>query len=154
MPVNPAFIGRIYRSDRPYVVERTVLREFAAATGLTEATAPACFDPAAARRLGYADVVAAPTFAVVIAQRAEAQYIQDPQAGIDFKRVVHAEESFRHHRPIVAGDRITTQLTVTAVAERRGITTVKTTAELHDAARSPVATVISALAVRGQAPQC
>ncbi|MDR1189585.1 MAG: MaoC family dehydratase N-terminal domain-containing protein [Bifidobacteriaceae bacterium] len=151
MPVNPAFVGRTYRSAASHQVEREELREFAAATGLTEATSPACFDPTAAQAVGYPDVVAAPTFAVVIAQRAEAEYIRDPAAGIDFTRVVHAAESFVHHRPITAADRVSTELTVVAVAERRGIATVTTKVDLSDAAGQPLATVTSTLAVRGEA---
>ncbi|MDR2564509.1 MAG: MaoC family dehydratase N-terminal domain-containing protein [Bifidobacteriaceae bacterium] len=147
MPVDPAFAGRVYPPVGPYLVERDQLRQFAAAVG---AGAPACFDPAAARALGYGDVVAAPTFAVVIAQQAESQYVGDPAAGIDFARVVHAEESFAHHRPIIAGDRLWAVLTVKSVAQRLAITTVTTSVELHDAVRQPVATVTSTLAVRGE----
>ncbi|MDR0594646.1 MAG: MaoC family dehydratase N-terminal domain-containing protein [Bifidobacteriaceae bacterium] len=147
MPVNPAFAGRTYPPAGPYQIEREQLRQFAAAVG---ATAPACLDPAAARALGYADVVAAPTFAVVIGQQAEAQYIRDPASGIDFGRVVHADESFRHHRPIVAGDRLWATLTVESVAERQGLAMVTTRVDLHDAAGLPVAAVTSTLAVRGE----
>ncbi|MDR2378260.1 MAG: MaoC family dehydratase N-terminal domain-containing protein, partial [Bifidobacteriaceae bacterium] len=118
MPADPAFAGRVYPPTGPHLVERDALRRFAAAVA---AQAPACFDPAAARALGHPDLVAAPTFAVVIAQPAEAQYVRDPAAGIDFGRVVHAAQSLRHHRPIVAGDRLWAALTVESVARRRGI---------------------------------
>src|SRR3990170_3450787 len=97
MAINTAFAGRAH------------LREFARAVG---ATHPAHHDVDAARALGHADVVATPTFAVVIAQRAEAQLIEDPEAGIDFSRVVHAEQRFTHHRPIFAGDRLVAELHV------------------------------------------
>jgi acyl dehydratase len=132
----------------PYLVGREKLREFATAVG---AKATACFDPIAARALGYADVVAAPTFAAVIAQRAEAAYINDPAAGIDFARVVHAEEALRHHRPIVAGDEIWAELTVQSVRTRGPLTTVTTSVELSDAVHRPVASVLSTLAVRPEA---
>ncbi len=102
------------------------------------------------RELGYADVVAPPTFAVVIAQAAEAQLIADPAAGIDFSRVVHAEERFTHRRPIVAGDAITTVLHVDSITERAGLAMVTTRCELSDAAGEPVSTVVSTLAVRGE----
>ena len=58
------------------------------AAALTEATAAA----------------SAATFAVVVAQRAEAAVVDDPETGIDFSRVVHGEEGFVLHRPVVAGD--------------------------------------------------
>ncbi|MDR1118054.1 MAG: MaoC family dehydratase N-terminal domain-containing protein [Bifidobacteriaceae bacterium] len=150
MPVDPSFAGRVYPPAEPYLVGREKLREFARAVG---ATHPACFDPAAARALGYADVVAPPTFAGVIAQRAEAAYVEDPAAGIDFARVVHAEESIRSARPIVAGDQIDAALRVVSVRARRGLTLVVTEVALSDAvSHHPVAAVTSTLAVREDVP--
>jgi len=84
----------------------------------------------------------------VVAQRAEQQYVADPAAGIDFSRVVHADERFTHHRPIHAGDRLVTVLHVDAISERAGLAMVTTRAEIADADGAPVATVVSTLAVR------
>ena len=108
MSVDPAIAGRVYPPSAPYQVGREKIREFAAAT---RATHPAHHDVEAAKALGYTDLVAPPTFAVLLAQRVEAQLVEDPAAGIDFSRVVHGEEKFRHHRPIVAGDELTGVLT-------------------------------------------
>lgn len=146
MAVDPGFVGRLYPPTAPFVVGREHLRDFARAVG---AVHPAFHDVAAARDLGHRDVVACPTFAVVIAQRAEAQYVDDPAAGVDFTRVVHAEERFTHHRPIVAGDELVTVLHVDQVTERAGLALVTTRCEIADAAGEPVATVVSTLAVRG-----
>src|SRR5690606_20364506 len=115
MAVNTSYAGRVYPPGEVYQVSAEKIREFAESTANTH---PAHTDPSAARALGYPDVVAPPTFAVVIAQRAEGVYIQDPDAGIDFSRVVHADERFTHHRPIVAGDRLTPTLFVDSVTER------------------------------------
>lgn len=145
--MDAGYAGRVYPPTAAYLVGREHLRDFAAAVGGTH---PAYQDVAAARALGYPDVVAAPTFAVVIAQAAEAQLIGDPAAGIDFSRVVHADERFTHHRPIVAGDAIVTVLHVDAVVERAGLAMVTTRCELTDADGAPVATVVSTLAVRGE----
>ncbi len=147
MGVDPGFVGRTYPPTPPYEVARTSVAAFAEATG---ATHPACTDIAAARALGYPDVVAPPTFAVVVAQAAESQYIADPAAGIDFSRVVHADERFTHHRPIRAGDRLVTVLHVESVTERAGLSLVTTRCEIADDAGEPVATVRSTLAVRPQ----
>ena len=155
---NPDFAGREYPATAPYAVGREKLREFASAVG---AAHPAHHDLVAARGLGYPDLVAPPTFAVVVAQRAEAQYVQDPEAGIDFSRVVHADEKFVHHRPIVAGDELVTVLHVDSVTERAGIAMVTTRCEIfaapHDDAADaavgtgePVATVSSSLVIRGE----
>ena len=149
MPVNVTFAGREYPPTPEYEVGREKLREFAEAVGATHAS---YLDPAAARALGYPDVIAPPTFAVVVAQRAEQQLIADPAAGIDFSRVVHAEERFTHHRPIHAGDRLVTVLHVESIVERGGLAMVTTRAEITAADDgAPVATVRSTIAVRGDA---
>ena len=145
MGINPAYAGRTYPPTAPYAVGREHLREFAAAVG---AAHPAHHDVEAARALGHPDVIAAPTFAVVVAQRAEAQLIEDPEAAIDFSRVVHADERFTHHRPIAAGDERVTVLHSDAVVERSGLATVTTRCEISDADGAPVSTVVSRLAVR------
>ena len=44
-------------------------------------------DRAVAQARGYRDVIAPPTFAVLIAQRAEMEFIFDPEAGVDFSPV-------------------------------------------------------------------
>src|SRR5699024_2934326 len=101
MPVNPEYAGREYPPAGPFPVTREEIAAFADALGSTGA---AHRQVEAARALGYADVVAPPTFAVRLSQQCEAQVVRDPGAGIDFARVVHGEEAFTHHRPIVAGD--------------------------------------------------
>jgi acyl dehydratase len=72
--VNPDLAGRVYPAGAAYTVGREKIREFASAV---KATHPAHFDVEAARSLGYADLVAPPTFAIIVAQRADAQLIED-----------------------------------------------------------------------------
>ncbi|RKW71434.1 FAS1-like dehydratase domain-containing protein [Galactobacter caseinivorans] len=147
MSVNADLQGRVYPPAPPYSVGREGIRAFAAAV---KATHPVHSDLDAALAAGHADLVAPPTFAVVIAQNAEGAYIQDPESGIDFARVVHAEERFTHHRAIVAGD----QITATVSVERaRAVGTggmVVTRTELVGADGEPVTTVLSTLMVRGE----
>lgn len=147
MAVNAEYVGREYPPNAAYEVGHEKLREFAEAVG---ATHPAHTDAEAARALGYPDVIAPPTFAVVVAQRAESQLISDPAAGIDFSRVVHADERFVHHRPIHAGDRLVTVLHVDSITERAGLSMVTTRAVISAEDGEPVATVTSTLAVRGE----
>ena len=101
MAVNTEFVGRIYPPSGPYAVSAEDIAAFAAAVGATD---PVHTDVEAARAAGYADVIAPPTMAVIWEQRSSRAYVADPEAGIDYSRVVHGEESFAHHRPIVAGD--------------------------------------------------
>ncbi|MFX0539454.1 FAS1-like dehydratase domain-containing protein [Ornithinimicrobium sp. Y1847] len=147
MPINPAFAGREFAAAGPFPVTREEIAAFAQAVG---AHAPAHLDPQAAQALGHADVVAPPTFAVIFAQRCEAQLVQDPEAGIDFSRVVHGQEGFVHHRPIVAGDELTGILHVDTMREAGGHGMVATRVELTDADGSPVTTVTSTIVVRGE----
>jgi acyl dehydratase len=147
MTINPDLQGRSYPAAEVYDVGREKIREFARAV---KASHPAHFDVDAARGLGHADLVAPPTFAIIVAQRADAQLIHDPDAGIDFSRVVHAEQRFTHHRPIVAGDRLVAQLTVDAVRAMGGGAMITTRAEISTTDGEPVATTTSAILVRGE----
>jgi acyl dehydratase len=118
MGINTALAGRVYPPSPVYEVSREKIAEFATAIRSDD---PAHVDPEAARALGHPDVVAPPTFAVIIAQRAEGQVFSDPESGVDFSRLVHGEERFTYHRPIVCGDRLTATLHVeTARAHHPG----------------------------------
>lgn len=150
MPVNQAYQGREYPPTPAYEVSREKIREFAEAVGALGDGPSPYTDTDAAQALGHRDVVAPPTFAVIIAQRAEHQLVADPGARIDFSRVVHADERFTAHRPIVAGDRLVTVLHVDTITERAGLSMVTTRCEIADESGTPVATVRSTLAVRGE----
>ena len=146
MTVNTAFAGRTMPPAGPFAVDAALIAEFAAAVGAND---PIHTDPDAARAAGYADVVAPPTMAVRFEQLSQAAYISDPVAGIDFSRVVHGEQSFTHHRPIVAGDELTGTTTVTSVREAGGHAMITVTTELTDADAAPVCTAVSTIVVRG-----
>ncbi|MFI5085268.1 MAG: MaoC family dehydratase N-terminal domain-containing protein [Actinomycetales bacterium] len=147
MAINPELAGRTYPAGEPYDVGREKIREFARAV---KATHPAHFEVAAANALGHADLLAPPTFAIIVAQRADARLIEDPDSGIDFSRVVHAEQRFTHHRPIVAGDRLRAELHVDSVRAMGGGAMISTRAEITTADGTPVATTTSAILVRGE----
>ncbi len=147
--VSEAFTGRVYPAGEVYEVSREKIREFAECTyGLGRVPA-AHLDPEQARALGYPDVVAPPTFAVIAAQRSDARLITDPEAGIDFSRVVHGEESFVHHRPIVAGDRLVATLHVDSIRVVAGNGIITTRNEIATETGEPVSSVVSMLVVRG-----
>ncbi|MFC7401143.1 MaoC family dehydratase N-terminal domain-containing protein [Citricoccus sp. GCM10030269] len=147
MGVNPELQGRSYPPTEPYVVGREKIREFAVAV---QATHPAHHEVSAAQELGYADLVAPPTFLVILAQRAEAAVVADPEAGIDFSRVVHADERFTHHRAVVAGDELIGTASVESVKTLGGHTMVTTATEITTTGGESVSTVRSTLLVRGE----
>jgi acyl dehydratase len=146
MAVNESFTGRTYPPTPPYAVGREKIREFAEAVGADD---PVHLDPAQARDRGYRDVIAPPTFAVVIAQQCDRQLIADPEAGIDFSRVVHGEQRFVHHRPLTAGDEIVGVLTVDSVRQAGGHAMVTTRSELSTTEGEPVCTATSTIVIRG-----
>ena len=104
MPVNPELQGREFPPTRPYLVGREKVREFARAVF---ATSPLSFDVEAARAAGHPDLVAPPTFPVVVQEATLAQLLSAPDAGIDFSRVVHGDQRFTFSRPVFAGDELT-----------------------------------------------
>ena len=146
MAVNASFTGRTYPATTPYSVGREKIREFAEAVGADDVVHT---DQMQARARGYRDVIAPPTFAVLIAQQCDRQLIVDPAAGIDFSRVVHGEQRFVHHRPITAGDEIVGVLTVDSVREAGGHAMVTTRSELSTTEGEPVCTATSTLVIRG-----
>lgn len=146
MGVNADFAGRSYPPTEPYVVQAEHIAQFADAVG---AGSPVHRDAGAARAAGYRDVVAPPTYAVVVAQQCDAQLVRDPAAGIDFSRVVHGQQAFAHHRPIVAGDAVTGVLHVDAVREAGGHTMVTTRSELATTDGERLCTATSTIVVRG-----
>ena len=143
---DPAFAGHTYPAGPVHTISAAKIAEFARATGASSALHT---DPEAARRAGHADVIAPPTFLVSLAQATEAQYIEDPAAGIDFSRVVHGEEGFTLARPIIAGDRLVPTLTVESVRIAGGHAMVSTHVDLADEDGAEVASVKSMLVVRG-----
>ena len=144
MPVNPELVGRVFPPPAPYLVGREKVREFARAVFADD---PQHLDPAAARALGYPDVVAPATFAIVVQEQTLQQLLAQPDSGIVLQNVLHAEQRFRYTRPIVAGDELTGTLTVTAVREMRGSAMVTSDAEITDATGAHVVTATSVLLV-------
>ncbi|WP_426519235.1 FAS1-like dehydratase domain-containing protein [Diaminobutyricibacter sp. McL0618] len=146
MPVNPELQGRVFPPTSPYLVGREKVREFARAV---LATSPLNFDVDAARAAGHADLVAPPTFPVVVQESTLAQLLAEPDAGIDFSRVVHGDQRFSYTRPVVAGDELTATLTVSSVKSLGAHSMVTAESVITDARGEHVVTAISTLVVRG-----
>jgi acyl dehydratase len=100
-----------------YAVGREKIKEYARATGETD---PLHLDHEAARAAGYADVVAPPMFAVVYCGPAMGPAYFDPELGIDFARLVHGGQEFKWGPLVVAGDEISTTVSVKSIEERAG----------------------------------
>lgn len=136
MTVNSEAIGKRYEPTT-YAVGREKIVEFALATGETE---PLYLDVGAARAAGYPDVVAPPMFTVVYQRPSLAQALFDPELEIDFAHLVHGEQEFRWERLVVAGEELTTTVTVSDISSKMGMGFFAFAAESVDERGEPVCT--------------
>jgi acyl dehydratase len=146
MPLDQSHIGRTYPPTAPFKVGREKIREFADAIGATD---PLHRDPADAAAKGHPDVVAPPTFPIVLTMVAGAQFVHDPKVGIDYGRVVHGDQRFRYTRPVYAGDKLTCVLVVEDLTSRAGHDFVTLRTDVSTVEGEPVVTVWARLVVRG-----
>jgi acyl dehydratase len=92
------------------------MREFAKAIGETN---PVYFDSQAARAAGYADIVATPTYPIAfMAESMDPDLFFD--LGLNIPSIVHGEQEFEYHRPIVAGEELTVRGRIHDVWEKQG----------------------------------
>ena len=101
-----------------YAVGREKIREFARAVGETN---PLHGDLEAARAAGHPDLVAPPMFAVVYCAAAIEEALYHPDLGIDFEMLLHSGQEFEWGPLVIAGDEITTQVSLADVSERIGM---------------------------------
>ena len=146
MAINTAYIGRTFDPSAPYEVSRVKIAEFADAIG---EPSPLCRDRAAAQAAGYPDVIAPPTFAIVVAAAGSAKVTFDPGLGVNYAMVVHGEQSFTHHRPLHAGDEVVSQSTIQDIRQLGTMTTLTTVTEIRTVAGEHVCTARSTLVERG-----
>lgn len=146
MALNPAFIGRVYPAAGTYLVGREKIREFASAIGDPN---PAYHDVAAAAALGHADLVAPPTFAIVLSMKAMETVVFDPELGLDYSRVVHGEQSFSYERPIVAGDELAVTTLIEGIRSVAGNDMITTKATISSVGGDLVCTATSVIVSRG-----
>ncbi|MEV0191855.1 MaoC family dehydratase N-terminal domain-containing protein [Kitasatospora purpeofusca] len=145
MALDPSFIGRTYPPTEPYEVGREKIREFAVAVGDAN---PVYVDPEAAKALGHPDVIAPPTFPIVLTMRASGQVVQDPELGLDYSRVVHGDQKFSYTRPVRAGDRLTVSVTVDNIKSLAGNDVLTVRGEVADESGEHVVTSVMTLVAR------
>ena len=146
MAINAAYVGRTFEPSEPYEVSRVKIAEFADAIGEPSSL---CRDRAAAQASGYPDVIAPPTFAIVISMAAVQDLARYPDLGLNWAMVVHGQQSFTHTRPLHAGDVVVSQSTVESIRPVGTMTTMTTVTELRTVAGEHVCTARSTLVERG-----
>ena len=147
MPLNRDFLGRTATSREPFEVTRGDIRRFATAIGDTN---PAYHDVAAAQALGHPDLVAPPTFLITLGFSTAEPLITDPDLGLDYSLVVHGEQRFELHRPVVAGDRLDAEARVDGIRDAGRNELLSVVTEVTSGGQ-PVATTTNVLVSRGSA---
>jgi acyl dehydratase len=146
MAVNREFEGRTFPAGEPYEVSRVKIREFADAIGDLN---PVFRDRDAAVAAGHADVIAPPTFAIVVSMASSATAMSDPALGLNYAMVVHGEERFEYARPIQAGDVLVATSTISGIRAVKSNTMITTETDIATVAGEHVCTAHSILVERG-----
>ncbi len=146
MPLNRDFEGRTFEPTPAYEVSRVKIAEFADAIG---EPSPLCRDKAAAQAAGYPDVIAPPTFAIVISMQGAAKVTFDPELGLNYAMVVHGEQSFDHKRPLRPGDTVITQSTIESIKQTGSLSMMTTRTDIRTIDGELVCVARSVLVERG-----
>ena len=146
MALNPEYAGRVFGPGEPYEVSRVKIADFADAIG---EPSELCRDRDAAVKAGYPDVIAPPTFAVIIDQLSLRAVVTDPGLGLDYSMVVHGEQSFAHSRPLHAGDMVVATTTIESIKAVGALSMMVTSTDLTTTDGEHVCTARSTLVERG-----
>lgn len=134
-----AIIGSHYRAPDYFEVGREKIREFAAAI---KDDHPSHDDESAAKDAGYATVVAPLTFLAVAGRRVQLEIFTKFNVPINIARVIHRDQKFKFHRPILASDKLYFDTYLDSVIESHGTVLAEIRSEVTDAAGEPVVTSV------------
>lgn len=100
--IDKKWIGHVLPTSQ-LPIERSRLKFFAKAIGETN---PIYIDEEAAKKAGYADLPAPPTFlfAAELDSGVNDQLLQD--LGVPLAKLLHGEQSFTYYHPVCVGDSI------------------------------------------------
>jgi acyl dehydratase len=146
MAINRAFVGRVFPASEPYELTRVKIAEFAEAVGDPN---PLYRNRAAAAAAGHADVIAPPTFPIVITLASSSAALADPNLGLNYAMVVHGEQRFSYTRPLTAGDVVTAQVTISDIREAGRNTMLTTSTDIATVTGELVCTAVSTIVERG-----
>jgi acyl dehydratase len=144
--VNEDYLGRTFPPTEPYEVSRVKIADFAEAIGDGN---PLYHDCAAAQAAGYPDVIAPPTFPIVVTMAASRAAVGDPGLGLNYAMVVHGEQRFTYSRPLQAGDVVTAQSTISGIRNVGSLSMVTTETVIQTVDGEHVCTGYGTLVERG-----
>jgi acyl dehydratase len=148
LAINPDFLGKTFLAGPPYEISRVKLAEFADAIGDPN---PVYRDRSAAVEAGFPDVIAPPTFPIVVSMASSARALADPALNLNYAMVVHGEQRFSYVRPLHAGDVVTAQVTISDIRDVGRNSTMTTITRISTVAGEHVCTAYSTLVERGGA---
>ena len=132
-------IGSHYRASDYFEVGREKIREFALAV---QDDHPMHYSEADAADAGYPALLAPLTFLAVAGRRVQLELFTKFQIPINIARVVHRDQKFLFHRPIVAHDRLYFDTYLDSVVESHGAVITEIRSEVTDAEGNPVVTSV------------
>ena len=100
MPMNAALEGKVY-PDATFTVDEQRVALFRQA-------------------VGEAGPVVPPTFATVAEFAVMPFIVGDAELGLDFTRVVHAEQEYEWHRPFRMGEALTVRSRIASIRQKAG----------------------------------
>ncbi|HEX3785012.1 MAG TPA: MaoC family dehydratase N-terminal domain-containing protein [Pseudonocardiaceae bacterium] len=138
MALDQSVIGRSYPPTQPYAVSAAKIKEFADAIGDRNP------------RYREAKAIAPPTFGMVINIPAISLIVDDPELGLDYTRLVHADQAFTQHRPITVGDQLVLTAHLDGAMTRAGNDIVTMRSEITTVDGEAVSTTTATLVFRGE----
>jgi len=132
-------IGSHYRAPDYFQVGREKIREFAASV---QDEHPAHFSETDAAEAGYDALVAPITFLAVAGRRVQLEIFTKFSIPINIARVMHRDQKFLFHRPILANDKLYFDTYLDSVIESHGAVICEIRSEVTDAEGKPVVTSV------------
>jgi len=132
-------IGSHYRAPDYFQVGREKIREFALAV---KDDNPTHYSETDAAEAGYESLVAPLTFLAIAGRRVQLEIFTKFQIPINIARVMHRDQKFLFHRPILAHDRLYFDTYLDSVIESHGAVIAEIRSEVTDAEGRPVVTSV------------
>jgi len=120
--LNPDSVGRTFTGAEFVSVTQSQIEEFARVVGETDFS------------------VAPPTFSIRITLAQSQELLSNPDVGLDWTRLVHGDQKFAIHRPIVAGDQLKCSSTIENYKVVAGNEIVTVRSDLHSGSELVVST--------------
>jgi meromycolic acid (3R)-3-hydroxyacyl-[acyl-carrier protein] dehydratase HadD len=132
-------IGSHYRAPDYFLVGREKIREFALAV---KDDHPTHYNEADAAAAGYPTLLAPLTFLAIAGRRVQLEIFTKFSIPINIARVIHRDQKFKFHRPILVHDKLYFDTYLDSVIESHGTVLAEIRSEVTDAEGKPVVTSV------------